>query len=84
MLGYIRGTTTGTGLSVQAALLEGDFPRGEKVATNEMDRVALQPHPVCPDWNYTIEPRAADDEWTTHGGRVAFVERHIQSTAVQR
>jgi hypothetical protein len=62
MLGYIRGTTTEKGLSVQASLLEGDYPQGEKVSRNQMDRVALQPHQVCPDWNYTIKPRAADDD----------------------
>jgi hypothetical protein len=57
MLGYIRGTTTETGLTVDAFLMEGDFPKGQQVSKKEMERVALQPHQTCPDWNYTITPR---------------------------
>jgi hypothetical protein len=61
MLGYMRGTTTETGLSVQACLLEDVFPQGEKVTRKEMEQMTLQPHQTCPDWNYTIKPRTADD-----------------------
>jgi hypothetical protein len=56
MLGYIRGTTTETGLTVEADLLEGDFRLGQTVPKGEMDRLALQPHQTCPTWNYTITP----------------------------
>ncbi len=62
MLGYIRGTTTQTGLTVEAVHLEGDFPLGQTVSKREMDRLALQPHQTCPNWNYTITPRRHDDE----------------------
>jgi hypothetical protein len=57
MLGYIRGTTTKQGLTVEAILLDGSFPRREKVTATEFRQLALQPHCVCPDWNYTITPR---------------------------
>ncbi len=62
MLGYIRGTTTETGLTVEAFLLEGDFPLGQKVSNKEMGRLVFQPHQTCPGWNYTITPRLNDDE----------------------
>jgi hypothetical protein len=61
MLGYIRGTTTETGLTVEAFLMEGDFPSGEKVPKRELDGLALQAHQTCPNWNYTITPREDED-----------------------
>jgi hypothetical protein len=57
MLGYIRGTTTETGLTVEAFLLEEGFALGEKVSKKEMGRLALQSHQTDSAWNYTITPR---------------------------
>jgi len=57
MLGYIRGTTTSTGLKVTAHLDEGIYRKGQKVSREEMDRLKLRHHVICPEWNYTIEPR---------------------------
>jgi hypothetical protein len=57
MLGYIRGTTTESGLSVQAHLDEDTYRKGQKVTREEMDRLNLQPHETCPEWNYTLRPR---------------------------
>lgn len=57
MLGYIRGTTTRTGLTVEAALDEGVYRRGQKVTREQMDVLNLQRHEVCPQWNYTLRPR---------------------------
>lgn len=57
MLGYIRGTTTATGLSVRAFRQEGFYKKGQKVTKESMDRLNLHPHVVCPDWNCTISPR---------------------------
>jgi hypothetical protein len=62
MLGYIRGTTTETGLSVAGFLMEGVFPQGEKVSKKEMEQLALWSHKSCPDRNYTITPRRDEDE----------------------
>ena len=56
MLGYIRGTTTTTGLSVKAVLDEGIYPKGQKVTWKDVDALDLTPHEVCPEWNYTIRP----------------------------
>jgi hypothetical protein len=58
MLGYIRGTTTTTGLVVKAYLDEGIYKKGQKATRKEMDSLNLEPHSVCSHWNYTITPRA--------------------------
>jgi Rhodopirellula transposase DDE domain len=57
MLGYIRGTTTTTGLTVKAYLDEGIYRKGQKVTREEMKNLNLKPHDACPAWNYTISPR---------------------------
>jgi hypothetical protein len=57
MLGYIRGTTTSTGLTVRASLDEGIYKRGLKVSRADMKLLNVKPHEVCPQWNYTISPR---------------------------
>lgn len=57
MLGYIRGTSTKTGLTVKAHLDEGTYKKGQKVGREDMSRINLRPHSVCSDWNYTISPR---------------------------
>jgi hypothetical protein len=57
MLGYIRGTTTSTGLRVSAHLDENTYQRGQKVGKDEWEDLRLRQHDVCPQWNYTIRPR---------------------------
>jgi hypothetical protein len=56
VLGYIRGTTSATGLSVKAVLLEGVYLTARKVTKQELNQLMLHPHAVCPGWNYTLEP----------------------------
>ena len=58
MLAYIRGTTTTTGLTVKASLLEGIYEKGQRVSDAEMKQLNLERHAVCPNWNYTIRPRS--------------------------
>lgn len=57
MLGYIRGTTTETGLRVKAHLDESIYRKGQKVSKKDLARINLQPHAVCSGWNYTISPK---------------------------
>jgi hypothetical protein len=57
MLGYIRGTTTSTGLTVKAYLDVNTYRKGQKVSREEMDRLNLKRHGICPEWNYTLSPR---------------------------
>jgi hypothetical protein len=59
MLGYIRGTSTVTGLSVKAFLDEGFYARGRKVTGEDIEGLKLNAHTVCPKWNYTLHPRDA-------------------------
>jgi hypothetical protein len=56
MLGYIRGTTTTKGLTVRAFLDEGIYKKGKKPTRDEVGKVSLTNHPVCPNWNYTVSP----------------------------
>ena len=57
MLGYLRDTTTATGLRVTASLLEGVCHTGKRVADAVMKTLQVEHHAVCPPWNYTIHPR---------------------------
>lgn len=57
MLGYIRGTSTGTGLKVKAFLDRGLYKRGQKVKSEDLERLKIEPHATCPKWNYTLHPR---------------------------
>jgi len=54
---YIRDTKTETGLTVQAHLVTKTYKKGIKVSDREMKQLFIQPHNVCPNWNYTIYPR---------------------------
>jgi hypothetical protein len=58
MLGFLRGTTTPTGLRVSAEWWERTYSTGVKVTATEMKELALEPHDLYPRWNYTIHPRA--------------------------
>jgi hypothetical protein len=57
MLAFIRGTTTASGLTVEARLDQGTYRKGRKVTDRQLQRLALQGHEVCPRWNYTLKPR---------------------------
>ena len=57
MLACIRGTVTKTGLCVKAFLVEQVYEKGQTVSNEIMHALNLQPHAVCPRWNYTIKPR---------------------------
>jgi hypothetical protein len=54
---YIDGTQTSTGLRVTALLKRGGNETGERVSNEEMKALWIEPHAVCPAWNYTIYPR---------------------------
>jgi DDE family transposase len=57
LLGFLRGTTTKTGLRVTAEWWERTYSRGVKVSTAAMSELEIEHHEVCPRWNYTIMPR---------------------------
>lgn len=57
VLHYLRATKTQTGLQVRAHLVTATYCTGVKVAQVEMQLLNIEPHAVCPQWNYTIRPR---------------------------
>jgi hypothetical protein len=56
---YIKGTRTQTGLSVNAHLVTTVYATGVKIPDAVMATLDIRAHEVCPQWNYTIHPRAA-------------------------
>lgn len=61
MIALIRGTTTNSGLHVDAALLDGVFETGRKVSKQLMKWLNLVRAEICPQWNYTLSPRPLSD-----------------------
>lgn len=59
MLGYIRNTTTETGLKVKAFLVDKEYKKGLKVSEEEMAALNLVRHSICPKWNYALKPHCA-------------------------
>lgn len=59
LLAYMRGTSTTTGLSVQAFLHAGSYQTGGTVSDAEMAALNIERHAVCPNWNYTLRPHSA-------------------------
>ena len=57
MLGYIRGTTTRTGLRVTAHLDERQYPKKIKVPEQERKQLKRLKTKSCSQWNYTIKPQ---------------------------
>jgi Rhodopirellula transposase DDE domain len=64
MLALIRGTSTTTGLQVDALLIDKVYHKGIKVADDAMALLNLQRHSVCPNWNYALRPRPFDPRST--------------------
>ena len=54
MLSLIAGTTTTTGLLVEAILNEKEYQKGIKITDDQMKEINMSKHSVLPDWNYTI------------------------------
>jgi hypothetical protein len=50
-----RATTTG--LTIKAYLDEGIYRKGQEITREDLERLILKSHCVCPSWNYTINAR---------------------------
>ena len=57
IVNLIAHTTTGTGLTVQAALDTNEDETGIEVSDAQLARVRLTPAKFHDEWNYTIRPR---------------------------
>ncbi len=62
VLGFIRRTTTRTGLTVTATQFEKTYETGVKVSKAEFNAIQLTRHEVCSQWNYTIRPPPKNTE----------------------
>jgi hypothetical protein len=58
LLGFIRRTTTRTGLKVTATHLTQEYSLGLRVSRAEFRAIRLTRPGTCPQWNYTIRPRS--------------------------
>ena len=56
IVALIAATTTRSGLSVQAELDEGTYPKGVKISEEQMAALPLDRHDFHGDWNYTLHP----------------------------
>jgi hypothetical protein len=56
LLNYIQGTTTRTGLTVKAFLVDRLFQTKRKVSKTERESINLIRRSICPTWNYLILP----------------------------
>ncbi|HIC18733.1 TPA: ISAzo13 family transposase, partial [Candidatus Poribacteria bacterium] len=59
LLGYIRNTTTQTGLRVQATLSRKIYQKKIKISDKQIKTLNLTRRKICPQWNYILKPRAA-------------------------
>ena len=57
ILGFIRDTTTETGLTVKAFFIDRVFKKGLKVSVWDRQALNLVRRRVCPNWNYLLKPR---------------------------
>ena len=68
MRNYVAGTQTRTGLTVTARLHRGAYETGERITNDEMRQLRIRHDAVCPQWNYTIQPRTPHP-CLTYGGK---------------
>jgi hypothetical protein len=57
VVNLIGSATTTTGLTIHAALDEGEYPTGTKVTDEELAGVCIRRNKFHGEWNYTILPR---------------------------
>ncbi len=59
ILNYIRSTTTQTGLTVSAQLIEAQYQTGIKITAQQLAELNLTRHNPLPRLNYTIAPNSS-------------------------
>lgn len=57
MLNCISGTTTRTGLQVDAVLNKKLYKKGVKISDEQMQEINIIPNDVLPQWNYRLLPK---------------------------
>jgi hypothetical protein len=61
ILKLIAATTTEAGLTVQCQLDTNPYPAGRKVSDAQMATLSLLPDSFHGEWNYTVQPRSAQN-----------------------
>jgi transposase len=56
-LGFIRSTTTETGLKVSATLVDKEYEKGIELSEEQMKSLSIKRIKACPQWNYCLRPR---------------------------
>jgi len=60
LLDLLHKTKTQTGLTVKAYLVTQVYKTGVKASKADIEALNIHNHEVCPQWNYTLYPRALD------------------------
>ncbi len=60
MLNCLNTTTTQTGLTVNAELVEREYERGIKISEDKMNQLNLEYNESLPRWNYMIKPQISN------------------------
>jgi Rhodopirellula transposase DDE domain len=63
ILSLIAATTTRTGLTVESYLDTGSYPTGIAITDAELAALRLQKDAFHGEWNYTLRPRTAANDW---------------------
>jgi hypothetical protein len=56
ILGFIRGTTTKSGLTIDAEYDSQTYEKGIRISDAQMKTLNITREDQCPDWSYTIHP----------------------------
>ena len=56
VLKYTKSTTTKTGLTTNAVLVDKKYEKGLKASEDDLKKLNIEYHEVNPSWNYTISP----------------------------
>ncbi len=68
IVNLIANTTTRCGLSLQAELDRGEYPKGKKVSNRELSQVRLLLQEFHSEWNYVILPKSEWPDWPDWDG----------------
>lgn len=68
ILRYLKTTTTRTGLSVSATLVEDEYEKGIKISQPQMKSLNLEYSNTIPQWNYSIKPQMLNDTMSADTG----------------
>ena len=56
-MNYLNTTSTSTGLTVRASLVEKEYEKGIKIEKSQMGLLNIEKDSEIPNWNYTIKPQ---------------------------